>query len=126
MDAAIERIFDPNAYLSHIAPLESTTAAIRIAARDSQVMVRAADPPRHICPRHGSSLPVPLCTPHPLCISHALSNESCRIPSLLPRLSQPASATVHPHKRRLSSRATAEGNGGQRQPPSPQRCRVPK
>jgi hypothetical protein len=39
MDAAVERIFDPNAYLSHIAPLESTTAAIRIAAKESQVIV---------------------------------------------------------------------------------------
>jgi len=36
MDASLERIFDPNAHLSHLSPLESTSAAIRIAARDSQ------------------------------------------------------------------------------------------
>ena len=34
MDDTIERIFDPNAYLSHISSLESSTKAIRISARD--------------------------------------------------------------------------------------------
>jgi len=34
MDDAVEAIFDPNSYHSHLSPLESSTAAIRIAAKD--------------------------------------------------------------------------------------------
>ena len=33
MDAMIEEMFDPNSYHSHIAPLESSTEAIKIASR---------------------------------------------------------------------------------------------
>lgn len=82
MDAAVERIFDPNAYLSHIAPLESTTAAIRIAARASRVIVPATARSLDIHHRPAHPRPAFLCTPHPLCVYHALSGESCRIPSL--------------------------------------------
>jgi cell division protein FtsB len=43
MDAMIEQLFDPNHYHSHIAPLESSTEAIKIAARQELGVKKAGD-----------------------------------------------------------------------------------
>jgi len=76
MDDHIERIFDPNAYLSQISRLESSTKAVRISGREQQgvtskhryaryyatsALVRSALPKAHMVAQHrhmaGGSLP---------------------------------------------------------------------
>ena len=67
VDLMIEQMFDPNAYHSHITPLESTSEAIRIAARDELFLKPRSRGARYLA----TSSIVTTALPHaPLVVAH--------------------------------------------------------
>lgn len=103
MDAMVEEMFDPNSYHSHIAPLESSTEAIKITSRSSLGVKPRGDRQSKFL---ATSTLVSTALPKAPLVKHRRNLAGASYPSINEQLAKLASAPV---RQSLLQAARAEG-----------------